>query len=62
MNLASGFSRATVGAVTIGLIALSASPSFAAGPFESFEGNWTGTGTVSVTNGSKERLRCRAQL
>ena len=37
-----------------------ATPSYAAGPFSSFEGNWTGTGTVSADNGSKERLRCRA--
>lgn len=31
-----------------------------AGPFSSFEGDWTGTGTVTSDNGSKERLRCRA--
>lgn len=31
-----------------------------AGPFSSFAGDWTGTGTVTVDNGSKERLRCKA--
>ncbi len=31
-----------------------------AGPFSSFEGNWTGAGVISVDNGSKERLRCKA--
>ncbi len=41
------------------LVIAAASPAFA-GPFSSFEGNWTGTGTVSVDNGAKERLRCRA--
>lgn len=31
-----------------------------AGPFSSFEGNWSGAGTISVSNGTRERLRCRA--
>ena len=31
-----------------------------AGPFSSFEGDWTGTGTVTSDSGNKERLRCRA--
>ena len=31
-----------------------------AGPFSSFEGNWTGAGVISVDNGTKERLRCKA--
>ncbi len=31
-----------------------------AGPFSSFEGNWTGAGVISIDNGSKERLRCKA--
>ena len=57
MNRSSGVFRVLLGA---GIIAASASSAFAEGPFSAFEGNWTGTGTVSVTNGSKERLRCRA--
>ena len=48
------------GAVLVGLAAVGATPAFAEGPFSSFEGNWTGAGTVSVENGTKERLRCRA--
>jgi hypothetical protein len=52
--------RATLGAAALGLLASLAAPAYAAGPFASFEGNWTGSGTVSVANGSKERLRCRA--
>jgi hypothetical protein len=37
----------------------SSGPAYA-GPFSSFEGNWTGAGTVTVNNGTRERLRCRA--
>ncbi len=45
----------------VGVAAVVASVGLAqAGPFSSFEGNWSGTGTVSVDNGTKERLRCRA--
>ncbi len=51
--------RAVFAGASLALIA-TASPSYAAGPFSSFEGNWTGTGTVSADNGAKERLRCRA--
>jgi|SoiMethySBSTD1v2_1073268.scaffolds.fasta_scaffold00593_38 hypothetical protein len=32
----------------------------AAGPFEDFAGSWSGTGTVSLSNGTNERIRCRA--
>ena len=47
-------------ATGVALLVGSTSLSQAAGPFASFSGNWTGVGTVSVENGSKERLRCRA--
>jgi hypothetical protein len=57
MHILSSSTRVLLGAT---LLLGMAAPSFAAGPFSSFEGNWTGTGTVSVANGSKERLRCRA--
>ena len=48
------------GAAFAGLLAAGAQPAFAEGPFSSFEGNWTGAGTISIDNGTKERLRCRA--
>lgn len=32
----------------------------AAGPFGEFEGSWSGTGTISMSNGTNERIRCRA--
>lgn len=30
------------------------------GPFFGLSGNWSGTGTISLTNGSTERIRCKA--
>ena len=41
-----------------------ASPSFAQrpdeGPFEGLPGAWAGTGTIALSSGAKERIRCRA--
>ena len=33
----------------------------ASGPFVGLDGSWSGTGTISLKNGTKERLRCRVQ-
>ncbi len=42
-------------------LTLSAATSFAqSGNFKGFEGAWSGTGTVSLSDGSTERIRCRA--
>lgn len=30
------------------------------GPFKGLSGAWSGTGTIAVSNGSNERIRCRA--
>jgi hypothetical protein len=30
------------------------------GPFAGFDGSWTGNGTVSLSDGSTERIRCKA--
>jgi hypothetical protein len=39
----------------------SASPSYAqSGPFAGLAGNWSGGGTVTLDDGSTERIRCRA--
>ena len=60
MTRLNGLLGASLGAVA-GLTMILASAGLAqAGPFSSFEGNWTGSGTVTVDNGTKERLRCRA--
>ena len=32
----------------------------AAGPFAGLAGNWIGSGTISMKNGTNERIRCRA--
>lgn len=46
------------------LFSLIASPSLAQrpveGPFAALPGSWTGTGTISLSSGAKERIRCRA--
>jgi hypothetical protein len=31
------------------------------GPFAGFDGAWSGSGTVSLSDGSSERIRCRAE-
>jgi hypothetical protein len=42
-------------------IVLSASASYAqSSPFAGFAGTWAGNGTVSLSDGSKENIRCRA--
>ena len=56
--------RAVVLAAAGGAALLSASllPARAAeGAFAGLSGYWSGTGTISVANGSSERIKCRAQ-
>ncbi len=59
-----GCFRAPAKAVALALAiaaALPAAPASAAeGPFANFSGSWSGSGTVTVKNGTRERLRCRA--
>ena len=53
--------RAMVAAATLLMAALSGSASYAqTGPFAGMAGNWSGGGTVTLDDGSSERLRCRA--
>ena len=55
--------HATARAVVAALIMLVASPGLAdqgkTGPFATFIGSWSGTGSVTFANGLRERLRCR---
>lgn len=45
----------------VAMMLMSATPSLAqSGPFAGFAGSWSGTGTVSLSDGSNERIRCRA--
>jgi len=56
------FLRHTITAAGIGaVLMLSASASQAqSGPFAGFDGSWNGSGTVSLSDGTSERIRCRA--
>jgi hypothetical protein len=51
--------KRSLGALICFVFALSASPSRAdQGPFAALPGSWSGTGTIAMSNGSKERIRC----
>ncbi|WP_322516214.1 hypothetical protein SR870_01100 [Rhodopseudomonas palustris] len=52
--------RASKAAAVAAAMLLSTSASYADGPFAGFEGAWSGTGTVALSDGSKERIRCKA--
>ncbi|UGV26147.1 hypothetical protein E0H22_10865 [Rhodopseudomonas boonkerdii] len=41
-------------------ILAAATPAFAQSPFAGMHGAWSGSGTIMLSDGSKERLRCRA--
>jgi hypothetical protein len=60
--LRSRFSAHALKAAGIGAaMLLSASASHAqSGPFAGFDGSWSGTGTVQLSDGTSERIRCRA--
>jgi hypothetical protein len=53
--------RLILAAATIFVAALSCSTSYAqSGPFAGMAGNWSGGGTVTLDDGSSERIRCRS--
>lgn len=60
--LRSGFSLPALQAAAIAAaLTLTASAGHAqSGPFAGFDGTWSGSGTVSLSDGTKERIRCRA--
>ncbi len=49
------------GAVAIALVLSTSGGHAQSRPFAGFDGAWSGNGTVSLSDGSSERLRCRAQ-
>jgi len=42
------------------MLSVSAGYTQAGGPFAGFDGNWSGAGTVSLSNGTTENIRCKA--
>lgn len=51
------------GAVALVMSSLSLAPSIAfaqSAPFAGLAGVWSGTGSISLAGGSKERIKCRA--
>lgn len=56
--LGRAFTAAGVGAAL--LLSVSAGNAQAGGPFAGFDGSWSGTGTVALSNGTTERIRCKA--
>jgi len=54
---AQGIRAAGIGAALLVSVAAAHAQS---GPFAGFEGSWNGNGTVSLSDGTTERIRCRA--
>src|SRR5438552_9182927 len=52
------FTAAGIGAAL--LLSVSAGNTQAGGPFAGFDGSWSGTGTVTLSNGTNEHIRCKA--
>ena len=44
----------------VALLCSAAAPAFAAGPFTGFPGEWTGSGDVTMADGSHDRIKCKA--
>ena len=42
------------------LLSFTAAPAFAASPFTGFPGEWTGAGDVTMSDGSHDRIKCKA--
>ena len=42
------------------MLSVTTSHAQAGGPFAGFDGNWSGAGTVVLSNGSTENIRCKA--
>jgi hypothetical protein len=56
--IARGVKAAGIGAAL--MLSVSAAYAQSSGPFAGFDGAWSGTGTVSLSDGSVERIRCKA--
>jgi hypothetical protein len=61
--LVSGLFGQAVKSVAVGaalILSLSASHAQSSSPFAGFDGAWSGTGTVTLSDGTTERIRCKA--
>jgi hypothetical protein len=52
--------RLTLAAITLFVVSVSGSASYAQSAFAGMAGIWSGAGTVTLDDGSTERVRCRA--
>jgi hypothetical protein len=48
------------GVAAILMLSATASQAQSAGPFAGFDGSWSGNGTVQLSDGTSEQIRCRA--
>ena len=55
---AQSFKAAGIGAALI--LSVSTGHAQSGNPFAGFDGSWSGTGTVALSDGSVERIRCKA--
>jgi hypothetical protein len=62
MFASSHFGRAATAAGVGAVLILSAATGLAqsGGPFAGFDGSWSGNGTVALSNGTTENIRCKA--
>src|SRR5260221_11847126 len=59
----SGLLGQAVGAAGVGaalLLSVSAGQAQSGGPFAGFDGSWSGSGTVALSDGTTEHIRCKA--
>jgi hypothetical protein len=52
---------AAAAAGLLALVALPGAVEAATSPFTAMAGSWSGSGVITMSNGAKERIRCRAQ-
>jgi hypothetical protein len=48
--------------IALGFLTVAGSATATADTFSAFAGNWAGSGTIKVQDGSRERLRCRGNF
>jgi hypothetical protein len=63
MKFVSGLFGQTIKAAAVGaalMLSMSAGNAQSGGPFAGFDGAWNGSGTVTLSDGTTERIRCKA--